>query len=265
MSNMLEFLRNIQQMVILYATTGMRPNLKDRILRIWFPRQTATTMLSTTSALQLRNLAQQSGYPQDPTVCQHEMGLRQYGAAGHRVNICDQCGARWVLHPTDQELIPIMPKAAPNAKTPLGIPASSGIPAKAKAKAIPGRGPRSVASWVGSAPSRLQQGQPSTMPKQTTRRSSMISPSTTAPKTRPTSRVFHLDQEDRMSVQSARSSQAPGSWMNFEPPENFQEMEENFWGTNPGLDEDTLYGEDSYNPNHDMTNYDELDHSDEGH
>ena len=118
MTNLLEFLRSIQQMVILYATTGMRPNLKDRILRIWFPRQTATTMLATTSALQLRNMAQQTNYPQDPTTCQHEMGLRQYGAAGHRINICDQCGARWVLHPTDQELIPSMPKAAPNAKHP---------------------------------------------------------------------------------------------------------------------------------------------------
>ena len=163
MSNVLELLRNIQQMVILYATTGMRPNLKDRILRIRFPRQTATTMLATTSALQLRNMAQQSGYPQDPTMCRHEMGLRQYGAAGHRINICDQCGARCVLHPTDQELIPIMPKAAPNAKTPLGIPASSGIPAKAKA--ITKSGPPSVASLAGSAPSRLQRERPSTTPK----------------------------------------------------------------------------------------------------
>ena len=75
-----------------------------------------------------------------------------------------------------------------------------------------------------------------------------------------------MDQDDRMSVQSARSSLHPGSWTNYELPEGYQEMEENFFGANQtGLDEDDLYGEDSYNPNYDMTNYDELEEREEGH
>ena len=69
-----------------------------------------------------------------------------------------------------------------------------------------------------------------------------------------------------MSVQSARSSQHLGSWTNYELPEGYQEMEESFFGVNQtGLDEDDLYGEDSYNPNYDMTNYDELEEREEGH
>ena len=69
-----------------------------------------------------------------------------------------------------------------------------------------------------------------------------------------------------MSVQSARSSQHPGSWAHYEPPEDYQETEETFFGANQmGLDEDDLYGEDSYNPNYDMTNYEELERQEGGH
>ena len=106
--------------VMFYASTAMKPSLRDRILRVCFPPQTATTMLMSTTVLTLQSKTGTDKYPNDPRSCRHPSGLRGYGAAGEKISICDMCGMRWLRGTgNDPGMIQCQPKASPSAKTPL--------------------------------------------------------------------------------------------------------------------------------------------------
>ncbi|CAE7420471.1 luxQ, partial [Symbiodinium microadriaticum] len=105
--------------------------------------------MAASSALQL------SKYPRDPARCDHTggAGTRVYGAAGVRIRICDNCGSRWALTATG-EALEVVPKANPNAKTPLGLTEAQKqrvITPKSKAKAA--GGPNDVPLGKSSQPS----------------------------------------------------------------------------------------------------------------
>ena len=133
----------VSMTVLHYAASGMRPELKDRLLRLHFPPQTATTMLMSTTALQMQNVLQTGAYPNRPDNCPHLNGLRRYGAGGYRVSICDQCGARWVVEQTGT-MVSVRAKASPTATTPMDLPPTLKNRAKASTKA------KSTASSDGS-------------------------------------------------------------------------------------------------------------------
>lgn len=191
MINFLETLYNVKQMVLLYAAMSLKPRIKDAMLEMYFPAQTAVTMLRTTTAAQMQK-NHQAAYPNDPARCKHPQGLRRYGAAGLAVHICDQCGGRWYEN-TDKErsLIQCTPKASPLAKTPLGVPkhllksgyalhpeelgrhrqeqASRAAPSQTTSRTSPSasRSRVSASSLVGSRPSLSQsmsQARPKTRP-----------------------------------------------------------------------------------------------------
>lgn len=138
MHRLLEYLYLTQQAVIHYAAVSMRPNLKDRVLQVYYPVQTATTMLMTSSALMLQSMSQGVRYVNKPDECEHPSGLRSYGAGKVKVRICDLCGARWVVE--KMGLVPAQRKATPTSKTPLHE-----IKTKAKSKAASNT--RSAGSW----------------------------------------------------------------------------------------------------------------------
>ena len=120
MQHVMEFVRMTRLAVIYYASTAVRPRLRDSVLMQYFPPQTATTMLMSTSAVQLQTMNQTAKYPNVPGRCKHPSGLRSYGAAGLCIRICDQCGSRWMVGSgNDPGLIHATPKAHPTAKTPL--------------------------------------------------------------------------------------------------------------------------------------------------
>ena len=106
--------------VLYYASTAVRPRLRDGVLMQCFPPQTATTMLMSTSAVQLQTMNQTAKYPNDPNRCKHPSGLRSYGAAGLSISICHLCGSRWMKGSgNDPGFIHATPKASPTARTPL--------------------------------------------------------------------------------------------------------------------------------------------------
>ena len=115
----LEFVYMVTQSVLMYASTSLRPRLRDAVLTNYFPPQTATTMLSTTAALTLVQQSRQNTYPEDPTTCTHPNGLRGYGAGAR---ICDLCGSRWVEQVDNRSKaitwLRAQPKASPTSKTP---------------------------------------------------------------------------------------------------------------------------------------------------
>lgn len=120
MSHVLEFVYSVRQAVMFYASTAMKPSLRDRILRVCFPPQTATTMLMSTTVLTLQSKTGTDKYPNDPRSCRHPSGLRGYGAAGEKISICDMCGMRWLRGTgNDPGMIQCQPKASPSSKTPL--------------------------------------------------------------------------------------------------------------------------------------------------
>ena len=88
------------------------------------PRQllpeTSTAKLLTTQAAAAAT-KDQAEYPESPEKCRHESGVRQYGAAGLTISICDRCGSRWALNPELRQWAIARPKASPAARTPLGI------------------------------------------------------------------------------------------------------------------------------------------------
>ena len=122
MHHVMEYVYMTQQAVLHYAAISMKPNLKDKVLRAFFPAQTATTMLLTTSALMLQSATQDQSYVNKPHQCTHPSGLRSYGAGKAKVKICDLCGSRWVVE--GGNLKRAQPKASPTAKTPLHDPKS---------------------------------------------------------------------------------------------------------------------------------------------
>ena len=96
-----------------YAATSMKPRMKDRVLEVYFPRQTAMTMLMTVTAAQTQRNSQLS-YPNDPATCHHDNGLRNYGGGGKKMTICDLCGARWIQNTDrDKSLIQLERKEYP--------------------------------------------------------------------------------------------------------------------------------------------------------
>ena len=120
MSHVLEFVYSVRQAVMFYASTAMKPFLRDRVLKVCFPPQTATTMLMSTTVLALQTKMETNKYQNDPRSCRHPSGLRGYGAGGEKLSICDLCGARWMRGTgNDPGFIVCQPKASPTAKTPL--------------------------------------------------------------------------------------------------------------------------------------------------
>lgn len=108
----METVYTVKQMVLMYAATSMKPRMKDRVLEVYFPRQTAMTMLMTVTAAQAQRNSQLS-YPNDPATCHHDNGLRNYGGGGKKMTICDLCGARWIQNTDrDKSLIQCAPKAS---------------------------------------------------------------------------------------------------------------------------------------------------------
>ena len=104
--DLMETVYTVKQMVLMYAATSMKPRMKDRVLEVYFPRQTAMTMLMTVTAAQAQRNSQLS-YPNDPATCHHDNGLRNYGGGG------DLCGARWIQNTDrDKSLIQCAPKAS---------------------------------------------------------------------------------------------------------------------------------------------------------
>jgi hypothetical protein len=128
LQRLMEFIYNTMMTVVHYAAVSMRPNLKDRVLKLFFPVQVATTALTTVAALTVHRGSE--SYLQAPETCTHPQGLRNYGAAGKQIRICDVCGSRWIVN--GKEMQKAQPKASPTAQTPLLSKASK---AKAKAKA----------------------------------------------------------------------------------------------------------------------------------
>lgn len=125
--------------------------LKDMALKVFFPKQMATTVLSSMTALTMQSQSNQLGYVNRPEDCEHPSGLRSYGAGGYRMKICDLCGSRWAHLGQGGELQKCQPKATPTAKTPLGV-----LTPKSKAKSQAS----SASSGYSPPPSRhfLQQG-----------------------------------------------------------------------------------------------------------
>lgn len=125
--------------------------LKDMALKVFFPKQMATTVLSSMAALTMQSQSNQLGYVNRPEDCEHPSGLRSYGAGGYRMKICDLCGSRWAHLGQGGELQKCQPKATPTAKTPLGV-----LTPKSKAKSQAS----SASSGYSPPPSRhfLQQG-----------------------------------------------------------------------------------------------------------
>lgn len=153
MLTLMEYVVNTRQMVVHYAAMSMRPNLKDRVLSLFFPQQTATTVLSTVSALALQKSTAQ--YTKSPSECHHPQGLRSYGAGGKQVRICDLCGSRWIVD--GREFQKVLPKASPTSSTPLFAKAS-----KAKPKAVSSKSLGVPASgWPGFLPSSPPSSHPS--------------------------------------------------------------------------------------------------------
>lgn len=145
LGHLLEFVYTTQQAVLYYSATALRPRLKDAILRIYMEPCSAVTMLTTQAAMAASSALQLNRYPRDPTRCDHTggAGTRVYGAAGLRIRICDNCGSRWALTPAGDAL-EVVPKANPNAKTPLGLTDAQKqrvIIPKSKAKANAASGP----------------------------------------------------------------------------------------------------------------------------
>ncbi len=88
--------------VLYYASTNVHPRLRDSALMQYFFPQTATTMLMSTSAVQLQTMNQTTKHPNDPSRCKHPSCLRSHWAGGMSISICDLCGS-----------------ASPTARTPL--------------------------------------------------------------------------------------------------------------------------------------------------
>ena len=102
MQHVMEFFRMTRLAVLYYASTNVHPRLRDSVLMQYFFPQTATTMLMSTSAVQLQTMNQTTKYPNDPSRCKHPSCLRSHGAGGMSISICDLCGS-----------------ASPTARTPL--------------------------------------------------------------------------------------------------------------------------------------------------
>ena len=120
LTHLMEYLYSVGQAVLHYAAVSMKPAIKDRALRLFFPPQTSTTMLSTATAMLVQTHSQEAKYVNQPESCPHPSGLRSYGAGGQKVRICDLCGSRWVVNPKDPTTtVQAVPKASPTAKTPL--------------------------------------------------------------------------------------------------------------------------------------------------
>lgn len=111
--DLMETVYTVKQMLLMYAATSMKPRMKDRVLEVYFPRQTAMTMLMAMTAAQTQRNSQLS-YPNDPATCHHDNGLRNYGGGGKKMTICDLCGARWIQNTDrDKSLIQLERKEYP--------------------------------------------------------------------------------------------------------------------------------------------------------
>ena len=119
LQHVMEYVYNVSQMVLTYSAVSMKPLLKDMALKVFFPKQMATTVLSSMAAMQSQS--NQLGYVNRPEDCEHPSGLRSYGAGGYRMKICDLCESRWAHLGQGGELQKCQPKATPTAKTPLGV------------------------------------------------------------------------------------------------------------------------------------------------
>ena len=196
--------------VLYYAASGMRPELKDRLLRLHFPPQTATTMLMSTTALQMQNVLQTGAYPQRPENCPHMNGLRRYGAGGYRVAICDQCGARWVVEPSGA-MVSVRAKASLTATTPMDLPPTLKNRAKAPTRA------KSTASSDGSQPQleHLQSRRTPWRPTMAPRRGALANPmptSSMAPTSKATS-GWRQPQETTSEMSWDQEYAEPEEWL----------------------------------------------------
>ncbi|CAE7250405.1 TY5A [Symbiodinium natans] len=117
-----EFVYVTHQSVLYYSAATLRPNLKDRVLSIYMEPCSAVTMMTTQAAMAAMSALQLNRYLKTPEECTHTTGpgTRTYSAAGIRIRICDSCGMRWALT-SRGEALPAVPKANPNAKTPMGL------------------------------------------------------------------------------------------------------------------------------------------------
>ena len=136
--NLWEFIHNADQTVLHYGAISCRPALKDRVLEIFHLPGTARRMLATATAAQLAGSAKGMNYQRHPSDCQHEMGLRSYGAGGWSLRMCMACGSRWICHAG--QMIACRPNDGPATQTPLEPPKwlkEAKAKEKAKAKAPP--------------------------------------------------------------------------------------------------------------------------------
>ena len=144
----------IHQSVKYTLLHSIRPAIRDRVVRVYFPivdasasTSTATTMMTSTGQAAMQKAAKTRTYRAKPEECAHPDGLRQYsaGLAG-TLQICDRCGSRWQKVKATGEWKPVEPKTAPDVDTP--------ITAKPKANATPTKlsSSSSRASPASSAP-----------------------------------------------------------------------------------------------------------------
>ena len=117
--NLGRFIQTVHLSILTMAAHSLHPNLRDRILGNFFPKPPTAKLLTTQAAAAATK--DQAEYPESPEKCRHESGVRQYGAAGLTISICDRCGSRWALNPELRQWAIARPKASPAARTPLGI------------------------------------------------------------------------------------------------------------------------------------------------